>query len=149
MAIAIAQHEFLTMDLARDALNDTFRSSFTVLLPLYGTFGVLALLIQSVQSTITTGAILTEAVLRLVVFLLALTAQYWGVFVTIHPNDSPQRILWRSVKYIWAYPLPTMLLTGAVLLVTLLCIISVGGLFLAAPVLNALLQVSMVRHLTR
>jgi hypothetical protein len=146
LAMRGSRFEHLNLEVARDAWRDMFVPSFGVFLPMLCMFGVLSLLSQIFAEN---GFVLGDTLLRLAVLLLLTCANYWGVLLVEDPSRSAWAILTRSALLVWRYPLPTLLLCGAVCLVLLLSVISVGGLFLAAPILMALLQVEMVRYIHR
>lgn len=140
----VIAHELINLEIANAEFRRLALPSFTVLLPLYLLFVVLAFLVQIAADA---NLVLFDTLLRLIALLLLLCATYWGALFADDPNQSAWQIARRSAVLTWQAPLPTLLVTGAVLLVVFISTISVGGLFLVAPVLVALLQTEMWLYL--
>jgi hypothetical protein len=147
LATEASQHTYLNLDLARETLRRLALPSFLTLLPLFSLFGLVTVGIGAVGGD--PAFLLPETLLRLAVFLLLVCAHFWGPLFVRDPSQNAAQLLWRSGLMVWRYPLPTLLLSGAVALVIFFSLISVAGVFLAGPVLIALLQVEMTHYLRR
>jgi hypothetical protein len=144
MAAEAAQHTFLNLDLAREVFTRLAIPSFISLFPLFSLFGFLLVVVGS-----PTDVVLIDALARLGVLLLLVSAHYWGPLFVRDPRQNAVQLLWRSGLMVWRYPVQTLLLSGVVIIILFFSLISVAGLFLAGPVLIALLQIEMVRFVQR
>ena len=133
MMRAVYGGEQLTVALAREMVTALALPSVRALLPLY----TLAALLWS-ASTLAPLAVAT--LLRMAVLGLALLSNRWGPLLAANPTWSAPALLLESARMFWREPLRGLLLSGIVLLVAGVAAVSVGGLFLAAPVLIALVQ---------
>ncbi len=140
----VAQDEHAGMDLARDALRRLALPGWKTLTPLYGSLGLLAWAAQQAS-----GILLLSALLQLALLIELVSAHYWGPLLVQEPQRSALALLRESLLLLWRFPVQTALLSGAVGLALLLGAISVGGLFLAVPVIIALLQNYMFQTITR
>ncbi|MBZ0296246.1 MAG: hypothetical protein K8L99_27045 [Anaerolineae bacterium] len=136
----VADDEHINPDVVRDMLRRLALPGLKTLTPLYGSLGFLAWAAQN------TGSILlVSALLQLALLIELVSAHYWGPLLVENPQHSALAVLRDSLLMVWRYPSQTALLTGAVALALLLGTISIGGLFLAVPVIIALLQTYMFR----
>lgn len=148
MVSRAAGGENLSMELARETFRDHAWPSFRVLAPLLGVLASLVCataLLGSTGNAMLPGTLLHIA-LRLFLLLLLVCAMFWGPLLVEAPQ-SAFLLARRSALLLLRHPGKTLLLGMAVLLVALVGIISVGGLFLIVPVLVALLQTHMYRHI--
>ena len=89
-----------------------------------------------------------DVLARLAFLLLAVTALYWGPLMVLRPTLSAGGILKEAARAVWRKPALTLLTGLACLLALALGVISLGGFFLIAPALMALMQVELY-HSTR
>lgn len=136
----LAEDEHINPDTVRDVLRDKGRAGFVVLVPLYGSLGFLAWAAQ-----VSSEIMMLSALLQLLLLIELVAANYWGPLLIATDRPTAPGILLASLRLIWRRPVQTGLLTGVVGLALLLGTISVGGLFLAVPVIIALLQMYMFR----
>lgn len=139
----VMDEEHLSPYMVRDQLRRLWLVGYKTLAPLYGLVGFGLWAAQQAQTT------LVSALLQLGLLLLLVCAGYWGPLAVAMPERSPLAVLAESVRLVWRYPSQALLVSGAVAVVLLIGAISVGGLFLAVPVVVALLQTYMMRHLSR
>lgn len=134
----------LDLALAIESLKTHWRSGWLTLLPLYSLFYWLYLAAAYAESA---GWLLPDTLARLGLLLLAVLSIYWGPLAARFPQLNAGQVLLRSLRLFWRFPGPTLLTGLACLLALALGIISIGGLFLIAPVLAALFQVQHLRQL--
>lgn len=130
----VRDDEHLNPDMVRDQLRRLWLAGYKNLAPLYGLLGFVIWGAYQAQTT------LISALFQLILLLLLVCANYWGPLTAAHPQRQPLAVLAESVSLVWRYPLQALLVSGSVALTLALGLISVGGLFLAVPVIMALLQ---------
>jgi hypothetical protein len=131
--------EHLGLDVAAEALRRLAAPSMRALAPLYGALVCLMLLGLTLEQT------LLAALAQLLLLCGLLLATYWGPLLVETPQAGPIALLQGSLRLTLRYPGGTLLTFGATLLCVGLGAISIGGLFLIAFVLIALLQTHMLR----
>lgn len=136
----VADDEHINPDIVRDALRRLGLPGLKTLTPLYGSLGFLAWAAQG-----TSDILILSALLQLALLIELVSAHYWGPLLVENPQHSALTILRDSLWLLWRQPAQTALLSGAVALSLLLGFISIGGLFLAVPVIITLLQTYMYR----
>ncbi|MDX1992520.1 MAG: hypothetical protein SF029_09025 [bacterium] len=144
MARHIADHDHLSPDLGSTALQETFLPSFRVLLPLLGCMGLLFVVSAWADAN---GVFLLAVIGRLALLLYATTAIWWGVFHAQQPQWSAVRVVRESARLVWQHPVPALLPLFAAGVTMLIGVISIGGIFLAVPVLIALYATTMADYL--
>ncbi len=140
LALAAAEGEMVGMGLLREVWADLAWASLRSLLPLYS----LLVLLWSAVALLPLPFLL-DVLGQLALLLGALLANYWGPLLAEDPARSASELLTASAGLVWAYPGRTLLLCAVVFLLGLLATVSVAGLFLAAPVLIALLQAQQLQ----
>lgn len=138
MVAAVSELESVTWGLAQDVWDKCAWAGLRTLGPLYGVVG---LLISGIL--LTYQAQIVPVLLELLLLLIVVSANYWGPLLVYNPDWSAPRLLYEAGLMVWMYPAPSLILTIAVALFSLLGIISVGGITLAVPVFIALLQTQM------
>jgi hypothetical protein len=146
MGAAALRHAFINPDLARDAFRELWLPSYRVLSPLYGVVGVLLVLITAIDPA-NPALVLPDTLLRLLFLLWLTILHYFGPAFVARPNASAWDILRESILLVWRYPLPSLMMICAVVIAAFLGIVSIGGIFLAVPVLIVLLQTAMYNFL--
>lgn len=136
--------EMLRWESVGETLRVVAKPSLFSLMPLFASAGALLFVAAWAASA---QQVLLDALAQLGIFLLAATSLYWGPLFAERPERSAFALLRRSLSLIGQYPLPTLLLAGVCAFALLLGIISIGGLVLIVPVVLALLQTHMLRHL--
>jgi hypothetical protein len=142
LAAAACEGEQLDLHLAREMWDRLARPAFHSLLPLYSMPGLLW-----GAATLMAPPLPVEVLLRLVLLVGVVLAGYWGPALVDRPQASALELLFVSLRLFWRHPGRTLLLVLLVALLALLATISIGGLFLAAPVLIALLQVQQFKQI--
>jgi hypothetical protein len=137
--------ELLRVDTVMDALRGTSRRSALVLAPLLVVFPALVLVTIWASSA---NFLLLDVLARLAILVLGVCSLYWGPLFAASSDSSAVFILRRSAALTFKYPLLTILTGCAVLLTMIIGTFSVGGLFLIVPVLIALIETQLSRHLT-
>jgi hypothetical protein len=135
-----SQGELISLEAAREALVQKLQPSFRVLLPLYSTFFWLGLFSYLAGQA---GIVLLDALARLGVLLALLVSVYWGPVFAFKPEHSFLGVLRESIRLALKRPLQTLMTAAAVLLVWVIGVVSIGGMFLAAQVLSALMQTQL------
>lgn len=135
--------ELLCLEMTREAIRQAARPALTRLAPLYTGLAGLALLAWW------RPLLLVDVLARLGILLLLVTAIYWGPLFALRPELGAVRTLRESARLVGRYPWSTLRTSLAILAVSVLGVASVGGLFLAAPVLVGLMQMQLYRHLMR
>lgn len=138
--------ETLRLSLAREELRECTVPSLTTLAPLYGTFGVL-LGISNWAGV--AELFIVDVAARLLVLLLFVVSIYWGALFASDPRQTALAIAQRSVRMFLREPGLTLMVSLAVAFVTLVGVVSVGGIFLIVGVLVALLQMQMYWKISR
>jgi len=87
--------------------------------------------------------------LQLALLILLTAANFWGPLLIAHPRRPAHDLFVRALRLVWRCPGPSLLLSLAVLAAAVIGVISIGGLFLAVPVIIVLLQTQMFRYLAR
>ncbi len=139
----VIDDEHISPYIVRDQLSRLWLAGYKNLAPLYGMVGFIVWVAYQAQTT------LLSAVLQLVLLLVLVCANYWGPLTAATPERQPLTLLAESIRLMWRYPLQALLISGAVALSLALGTISVGGLFLAVPVIIALLQTYMWNYVSR
>jgi hypothetical protein len=142
VALAAAD-EHISPAVVRDQLRRLWLAGYRNLAPLVGLIGFVVWLAQQAD------AVLVSAMMQLALLLLLVCANYWGPLTAAAPERSPLAVLAESVRLVWRYPAQALLVSGAAGLALVLGAISVGGLFLAVPVVMALLQTYMWRFINQ
>jgi hypothetical protein len=137
--------ELLRVDTVLDALRETSRRSALVLAPLLVVFPGLVLVTIWASSA---NFLLLDVLARLAILFLGVCSLYWGPLFAASSVSSAVFILRRSAALTFKYPILTILTGCAVLLTMIIGTFSVGGLFLIVPVLIALLETQLLRHLS-
>ncbi|MFI5835803.1 hypothetical protein ACIA5A_19205 [Micromonospora sp. NPDC051300] len=124
----------------REAVREFAGPGVRVLGPLYAGFGFLLWLLAlptPVPATVLAGWL---------ALLTLLIGGFWGPELAAHPEQGAARVLANSVRAWWRRPGGA--LTSAVVWVLLAAfgVLSVGGMFLAVPVLIALVQTETLRR---
>ncbi len=133
----VCEGEPVTIDLFRDCWRSYALPSARILAPLYGTLGVVLVLI--LLSPFTQFLPLQVLLDYLALMLFALSF-YWGPLFADQPDASAWQIFKRGARLFWRYPAPT-LLSGALIVFLLgIGIFSVAGMLLIIPIIVALLQ---------
>ncbi|MDX2160267.1 MAG: hypothetical protein SF162_02980 [bacterium] len=144
MARHAADHDHLSPEVAREALERMFLPSFRVLLPLFGSMGLLF----AVSAWAEAGGLFGIAVAaRLAILLYGTTMLWWGVLHAQYPTWSAVRVALEAARMVWRDPAPSLLPIGATAISLLIGVISIGGIFLAVPILIALLGTTMADYL--
>ena len=136
--------ELLRVDMVLDALRESARRSPLVLAPLVVTFPILVLIAVWAASA---NLFILDVLIRLAILLLGVCSIYWGPLFAVNTQGSAIFMLSRSADLFFHYPALTFLTGCAVLLTMIIGTFSVGGLFLIVPVLVALLETQLYRHL--
>jgi hypothetical protein len=134
--------EHISPQVVRNQLGRLWLAGYKNLGPLLGLVGFMAWVSQQAQTTLISG------LMQLGLLLILVCANYWGPLTAAAPQRSPLAVLAESVRLVWRYPIQALLVSGVVGLALVLGAISVGGLFLAVPVIIALLQTYMWRFIT-
>ncbi len=134
--------ETLRVSLVREELSQWALPSLTTLAPLYGIFGALLAVVFWAASA---ELYLVDMIARLLLLLTFVFSTYWGPLFASAPNQSALEIGRQSLQLFWRAPGTTLLVAGIVALIILIGIISVGGIFLIAAVVVALLQMQAYR----
>jgi hypothetical protein len=136
LTLAATRGEPVSRELAILSWRQLALSSFRMLTPLYGVFGLLiwlAILVGSSMPVLTTLA-------TLACLLWYLCATYWGPMLAIDPGMEVVSAARGSLLLVWRYPAETFvtgLVAGAALVIGM---VSIGGLVLIVPVVIALLH---------
>lgn len=138
--------ELLRVSIATELLRKLTIPSLQSLMPLLSTFGLLGWARAWANSA---GIVAIDALAQLLLMLSLVCATYWGPLLVEAPEQSPAAILRQSVTLVFRYPAQTLLTCGAVLLTTVVGTLSVGGLVLIVPVLIALFQTQLYRHVAK
>ncbi len=136
----VLRYEDINPALVREQWTLLWLAGYRALMPLYSLIGLLGFAALTMQD----GA---GVLVQLALWFTLVTANYWGPLLAAQPEMQPWAIAADSLRLLWRYPAQTLLVSAAVALVLLIGSISVGGLFLAVPVLSALLQTAMLDHL--
>lgn len=128
----------------RQQLRRLWLAGYKNIGPLWGLIGFVAWMASQPGHSM-----LVSALLQLGLLLLLVCANYWGPLLTGGAHRWPGNILAEAAWLVWRYPVQALLLSGVVALALTLGLISVGGLFLAVPVIIALLQTYMWRYINR
>jgi hypothetical protein len=139
--------ELLRLDLVWEALRELAWPSWRTLLPLYSAFIWLVILAWWAASL--PALLIVDVLARLAILLLAAFAIYWGPIFAADPRLSALAVLQRSVRLAWQRPWPTLWMGLVVLIFWGLGILSIGGIFLAVPVLTACLQTQLFRSFSQ
>jgi len=144
LTLAATRGEPVSRELAILSWRQLALSSFRMLTPLYGVFGLLiwlAILVGSSMPVLTTLA-------TLACLLWYLCATYWGPMLAIDPGMEVVSAARGSLLLVWRYPAETFvtgLVAGAALVIGM---VSIGGLVLIVPVVIALLHTQRYLDLT-
>ncbi len=138
---AAVDHETLNVDLVRDYFAKLALPGILTLAPLYGLFGLLLGLAAWTASS--PSLFILDVLVRLLLIVILVCSMYWGPLLAESPSDSFVSIARRSLVLVWRDPGRTLLLLGVVLVALIIGAISIGGVFLAVPVMVALLQTHM------
>ena len=139
------QGEMLSVAMLREELSHTWLASLLTLLPLYSIFGWLSLLAVWAAGR---GWLIVDVLARLSILILVMCSIFWGPLFVERPRQI-WLILKRSVQLVSRYPLITTLSGLAILLAIALGVVSVGGLFLIAPVFIAMLEIRLYVHINK
>lgn len=140
MAKLASDDETLMPIMVKDILQEKAVIGSKTLIPLVG---LLALLVFISDFAGQANIFALAVVAQLGLFLLLVSANFWGPLIAQESAANAQSVLRQSGLLIWRYPFQTMLLCGAVALSLFIGVISIGGLFLAVPVIITLLQTQM------
>lgn len=141
-----ADEDMLHLDLLIEVFRAVAWPGLRTLSPLLGSLGLVGWLAQQANAA---GLIPVSVLFQVALLVMLVAANYWGPLLAAYP-DRPAYLLFRqALRLVWVYPAPTVLLSLAVLVTGAIGAISIGGLFLAVPVIIALLQTQMFRHVTR
>lgn len=144
MVIDASRQEALNVALARERWQQAAWPGLRTLGPL---LGLLGLLWWSAAQLTGAGLDLLAALVFLALLVVANSANYWGLLTVLHPDWLAPRVCAEALRLWWRHPVPTLLLSGMVLIAGLIGMLSVGGLFLAVPVIVVLLQTQMVARI--
>lgn len=133
----VGQREPLHWVLIKETFLELLVPSMQRLAPLYSALGAGWFLVTLCSSLRLTWL---DTVLQVVLLWLIVSSFYWGPLFAAFPDRSPVFLFRRSWQLIWRYPGPTARSGGIVLCAVLLGVVSIGGIFLIAPVLVFLLQ---------
>jgi hypothetical protein len=136
----------LNGELIWESLRTQFAPSFLKLFPLCSLFGWLA---WGASFAAAQNWLLLDVLARLAFLLLAVFSLYWGPLMVARPGLSAWGIFVQAAQWTWRKPAPTLLTGLACLFALALGVISLGGFFLIAPALIALMQVELYRSLAR
>lgn len=136
--------ETVDLPLAREVLAELALPGLRIIAPLLGLIGLLLWLVGLANQA---GWMLPSALLQVLLLLTLTASNYWFPLAAENPSHSALRVLTDSAALVWHYPAQSLILSVAVGLALFLGAISIGGLFLAIPVLVALLQTQMLLHL--
>jgi hypothetical protein len=136
----VLRYENINPALVREQWALMWLAGYRTLMPLYSLLGLLGFMALTTQG----GA---GVLVQLALWFVLVAANYWGPLLAVQPEAQPWAIAADSLRLLWRYPAQTLLVSAAVALVLLIGSISIGGLFLAVPVLIALLQTAMYEHL--
>lgn len=139
-----ADEDMITLDLVTDVFRTAAWPGTLALAPLWGSLGLVGWLAQRADAA---GLLAVSVVLQTGLLLLLLAANYWGPLLIVYPKRPGHEIFVIALRLVWRYPVPALLLSAAVLVTGVIGAISVGGLFLAIPVVVALLQTQMMRRM--
>lgn len=145
MCARAAVEDMLHMDLLAEVFKDLAWPGLRTLAPLLGSLGLVAWLAQQANAA---GLVLVSVLLQIALLTMLVTANYWGPLLVAHPHRPAHDLFQRALRLVWRYPAPSLLLSLVVVTAGAIGAISIGGLFLAVPVIIALLQTQMFRHLT-
>jgi hypothetical protein len=138
--------ELLRVDTVTDAWRESARRSAFVLAPLMIIFpGLVMVAIWAASMKL----FLLDVLVRLLILLLGVCSLYWGPLFAAFPGAPAVVVFRHSVALLWKYPLLTLFTGCAVVFSLIIGTFSVGGLFLIAPVLIALLETQLYRHLVQ
>lgn len=146
LASRVGEGELLRVELAVEVLRGVLRPSLERLIPLYSG---LAWLAAGAWLAAAVRLPLLDVLAQAAALLLAVCAIYWGPLFALRPELPALGILRASAHLVWRHPARTLLSGGAMLLALALGVVSVGGTFLIVPVVVALLQVQLYRHVTQ
>jgi hypothetical protein len=146
MCSCAADEDMLHIDLLTEVFKDMAWPGLRTLAPLLGSLGLVAWLAQQANAA---GLFPVSALLQIALLIMLVTANYWGPLLIVHPDRPAHELFAMALRLVWYYPAPTALLSLVVLVTGVIGAISIGGLFLAIPVIIALLQIQMFRRLTR
>jgi hypothetical protein len=130
----------LSGELFWESLKAQFAPSFLKLFPLCSLFVWLA---WGASFAAAQNWLWLDVPARLAFLLLAVFSLYWGPLMVARPELSAWGILIQSARLVWRKPAPTLLTGLACLFALALGIVSLGGFFLIAPALIALMQVEL------
>lgn len=143
MIAAVCELESLSPELARVVWRKMALPGLRSLGPLLGFLGLLGWL------GFTLGSTVIGLLAYLALFFVLASATLWGPYLAYNPDWHALQIFIAALRMLWAQPGLMLLLAIWVLLAGLLGIVSVGGLFLAVPVIIGLLQTLMFLKLAR
>lgn len=146
MCARAADDDMLHMDLLNEVFKELAGPGFRVLAPLLGSLGLVAWLAQRSNAA---GLVPISVLLQVALLIMLAAANYWGPLLIAQPRRPAYDVFRAALRLVWVYPAPTVVLSLAVLITGMIGVISIGGLFLAIPVIIALLQIQMFRHVTR
>lgn len=146
LAARACDGEMLRWESVGEALRAVSRPSMFSLMPLFASVG--ALLFVAVWAAWAQWTLI-DALAQLGLLLLAATSLYWGPLFAEQPERSAFALFRRSLSLIGQYPLHTALLAAVCAFAAMIGIVSIGGMVLIVPVVLALLQTHMLRHLRR
>jgi uncharacterized membrane protein len=87
-----------------------------------------------------------EVVARVAVLLLLVLAMFWGPLHALDPRASALALLQESVRLVWRYPGTALKSWLMVVFLVVFGAITVAGLVLAAAIVVACLQTSLLAH---
>jgi hypothetical protein len=145
LVVDAAHQQPLDLGLAKDRWRQHARSGLRTLGPLWGLLG---LLWWSAAQLTVRGADAPATLIYLALLISVTSANYWGLLTVYHPDWPAPRVFTQSLRLWWQHPVPTLLLSGMVLLAGVIGMLSVGGLFLAVPVIITMLQAQMFEAIT-
>jgi uncharacterized membrane protein len=136
--------EMLRWEMVGQAMRVIMRPSVISLMPLFATVGALIALATWAAAT---GRMWLDALAQFGLLLCAATSLYWGPLFAERPQRSALELVRRSLSLVGGHPLQSLLLAAVCALALLIGIVSIGGMVLIVPVVLALLQTHMLRHL--
>lgn len=139
--------ELLSIEMAGEAVRRSALPGLMALAPLYGIFGLLAGGLVWSEGGASPAHYLAGVGLRLLLLWAFVLSVTWGPIFAEDPNQGAAAILRRSFRLFVADALRLVGLAMAVVAAMALGVVSVGGLFLAAPVFIAILEIKGYRRL--
>jgi hypothetical protein len=137
VAGAAVRGEPLDFGLVWGEVNTHWLHTLTGLLPLYSWFGLLWL---GSQWAMAQAFYWPEVLLRLLLGLSLFCGLYWGPLWAEQPASPVRTLALGALRLAWRNPGPTLRVLIVIAVTALIGVVSIGGLFLAVPILIVLLQ---------